>query len=342
MRYTRPRNFQGKILIIDGISGSGKTLLIKILDTLPNTSVAAFNYELEQLCIYSKKDGSDVQMLEHLVKLNVDKKRFDNSIAREVNLRRTDLSSILQSEKKWWYLRNLLRGDEGFPLDPTEQGKEFLTFVTHQLHATTKIIWDSFPEKVTQITCMRHPYYLLHHWESYMPMQGNNPRDFTICYDYKGGRIPWFQTEFLDEYLTADDINKAAMCITSLMKESFKVSTIFPENHLYVDFEGFVLNPSSCLTQLSYYLDTANSKKTRRALSLQNVPRNHINNGVSLPIYKKYASEKLNSLQNMEFDFLIQEEYAKVHLTPSIFTRLEKISTEYFSKFGIWYRGGQD
>jgi len=339
MIYTRPATFQGKSLIIDGISGSGKTLLLKILDIFPNTSAAAFNYELEQLCVHAQNCDSDLQTWQHLVKLNIDKKRFDNAIAREVNLRRTDLSSILQSEKKWWYLRNLLKGDQYFSLDPTGQGKEFLTFVTHQLHSSTQIIWDSFPDKVVQVTCMRHPYYLLHHWESYIPIQGNSPRDFTISYDYLGARIPWFQTEFLDEYLLANDINKAAMCITSLMKNGFKVSQTFPKNHIYVDFESFVLDPESTLSQLTKYIGEVNTKKINHALRSQNVPRLHINDGVSLPIYKKYASDKLNSTNSMEYDFQVQEKFAKLHLTPSIFTRLEKVSQEYFDRFGIWFKG---
>ena len=96
MNPVRVPKFPGNLLLIDGISGSGKTLITRLIDGYSANTSPSFNYSLEHLSILHHLRKIDTATAQLLIKLNLDQRRYDHSISREINLRPSDLSSVLK------------------------------------------------------------------------------------------------------------------------------------------------------------------------------------------------------------------------------------------------------
>ena len=186
--FKRNNHVSPTLLLLDGISGTGKTMVMKVLDCLEKTHLPTFNYGLEQLLVTKHYGKITSDAFDTILSLQLDQLIYDLSISREINLRFRDLSSIFKSPKRFHYLRNLAMSD--FDVDITKLSYDTLVIVVHQLLSTSSILNDSYRGILKRILCVRHPYYLFEHWLSYVENFGNNPREFTISHGQFG--TPWF------------------------------------------------------------------------------------------------------------------------------------------------------
>ena len=189
--WRRTQNFPGKVLVLDGMTGTGKTLVMNVIDTLSDIAPPKFSYILEHICIANAdellKAGIGTQMLQ----IHLDQLQYDGKISREVNFRPGDLSSILKSKKKFKYISRLFARDGELASARVEIENEALFLVVHQLFDTLGLLTSLPGKSITQITCVRHPYYLIDHWASYVSMHGASARDFTLTKGHNGD-LPWF------------------------------------------------------------------------------------------------------------------------------------------------------
>ncbi len=338
MKPVRNLRFPGTILLIDGISGSGKTMITRLIDGFSACTSPGFNYSLEHICILHSAAIIDTATAQLLISLNLDQKRFDDSISREVNLRISDLSSVLRSTKRSKYILSLFKNDSEVISDQRMSDYSNLSFVTHQLNHTSDLLRLVYADSLFEIICVRHPYYLISHWASYVDMMGSNPRDFTLWNNYLGSPIPWFITKYPDKYVSSDSINRAALCVIEILSQSLsKLSKETSSNQITISFENFVLNPTSTLTQLQRWPSLGQPIKINQIMQKEKVPRTHINKGRPLPIYKRYGAGLLESSSDMKADFQKQEVLAKRQLKPEIFKDLQELSERYLQYFGEWY-----
>jgi uridine kinase len=85
-----------KLLIVDGVSGSGKTMISRLIDSAPESTSPSFLYEFEYFCQLYSMGFMSQESASTLIRSGLDLKYFNDSIGREVNLRPSDLSSILK------------------------------------------------------------------------------------------------------------------------------------------------------------------------------------------------------------------------------------------------------
>lgn len=337
MSPTRNLTYPGNVLLIDGISGSGKTMITRLADAYTTTTSPAFNYSLEYTSILHSLEKLDTSTAQVLLKLNMDQRRYDGSISREVNLRPSDLSSVLKSSKRNEYLLSLLKNDSPDTSAEKMRLHPNLCFVTHQLNGATKLIEDTFLDKYFELLCVRHPYYLLSHWESYVPLLGNSPRDFTLWVDFRGNNVPWFIQRNMNLYLNSDPVNRAALCVVEILQQTFQKLTVNDSRRVVIPFERFVLQPRQIVAEIEEKLPVGKSSSMSNILKKEKVPRQHINSGRNLPIYRRYGSGALNSISDMRNDFKEKELAAQERLSPEIFNDLRQLSDRYFTEFGEWF-----
>jgi len=157
--WTRDLSFPGEIVLLDGLTGTGKTMLMRIIDSYESVSPPRFDYQLEQICIGISEHKIEPRAGTQLLQLLIDQRQYDLTLSRELNFRPSDLSSILKSNKRNTYLGRLLSSDVIKSMEILKHGKEKLFFVVHQLLETSTIL-DRLPNKsLKRVLATRHPFY---------------------------------------------------------------------------------------------------------------------------------------------------------------------------------------
>jgi hypothetical protein len=330
--WERENTFRAGILLLDGLTGTGKTMVMRILDTFPNLSAPKFNYQFEHLCIALGDLKIDNLAGTQILQLLVDQNLYDQKIGREVNLRPRDLSSIFKSKKKFTYLSRLLASDGIQGSDRVELETETLFLVVHQLLDRTKIADNLSKKTVNRIVCFRHPYYLMDHWASYIDMHGNSPRDFTVM----KGKVPWFIEE-QEDYLIGTTFERAACAISTLNNRALFHINDPSVKTLAVNFEEFVLSPNKFLEEFSILLGEDIPRSMDRVLRKEHLPRIHINDTKRRVIYQRYGSDLLDDKKSHLQDYLALESRIRAQLGAKYYSLLKEAASRYEAHFGIWF-----
>jgi hypothetical protein len=330
--FSRPNHISPNLIILDGISGTGKTMIMRFLDSLEQVHVPGFDYTIEQLLLAKLFGKLDEDALKCLFSLQIDQRLYDREISREINFRLRDLSSVFRSRRRLSYLKNLFASDVNFDLN--EHGKNALVIVVHQLLDAASILSEIYPGLVRQILCVRHPYYLFEHWLSYVGNFGNNPRDFTVTMGDKG--IPWFLNSQRSDFSDLSMADRAALCISDLIER--QESLIGKSKDLFlVDFERFVLEPNNYLAGIEIFVGKK-MKSIQSNLRKESLPRVHINASRNLPIYRKYGANQLKTDLSHQNDFAARRNKIFQSVSKKTFQQLEAAAYSYESRFGLWFK----
>ena len=327
-------SFPGQIVLLDGLTGTGKTMLMRLIDSYEDVSPPRFDYQLEQICIGISENKIDILAGIQMLQLLIDQRQYDAKLSRDVNFRPNDLSSILKSTKKFQYVRRLFKNDLIQNIKELNEGKEHIFIVVHQLLDTSMIL-DKIPNKsVKRVLATRHPYYLFDHWASYADMHGNSPNDFTITLD-KTYQVPWFIKESPEKFYLHSAEDKAALAIAELTHRQISYLKGKPDV-LVFDFEKFVLAPNNYLEKLGNLIGT-NANGISRKLKSENLPREHINDSTQKAIYRRYRSNLLTNDRDHKEDYRKLRERISHSVSKSHFILLESAAKRYEEEFGLWF-----
>ena len=331
--WLRDNSFISNVVLLDGLTGTGKTLIMKTLDLVDNLMPAKFNYQLEQVLIGIKLGEINENFGVQVAQLILDQMQYDMSIGRELNLRPRDLSSIWASSKRARYLSNMLLPDGNEATKRIEKSRSSLLITTHQL-IDSVIPLRKIPHKnLKHILCMRHPYYLLDHWVSYLPMHGKSASDFTLV----NGEVPWFISHNSRMYLESTTFDRAMIAISELTNNSLRYLESDPINVTVIDFEKFVLDPISYINTLNENIGFIDTIIAQKSLKKQKVPREHINDSLRKRIYLRYGAGNLST------NLTHKEDYSKLQYRISssakseVLDIFEESARLYEAKFGLWF-----
>ena len=274
-----------------------------------------------------------------MLNLLADIKFYDGAISREVNFRPSDLSSVFSGPYWYKYIKQLFMGDGEKAGIRLHKDNPILFFVTHQILSCIEPAKNAFGERLKIVQMVRHPLYLVEHWESYIMMHGNNSRDFTLWIDYKGQSLPWFAEGWEEKYLLSNSYDRSIFSISVLMEKVFESAKDkkLKDSVFFIPFELFVLDPWNYLNGLESFLGSKVTKNTDYILKRQHVPRESINAGPQKSIYKRYGLKKHNKAVSHEEDYGIQLESLKDKSSPEAFAVLEVMSKKYEEIFGLWF-----
>lgn len=334
-QWMRSNTFPGQVFLLDGLTGSGKTMIMKLIATTQNVVPPQFNYQLEHLCIAISEKKMDRFAGIEILQLLLDQLMYDSRISRHINFRPRDLSSVLSSPRRLEFLKRLFLSDGESAVDRLLNTPESLFLVVHQLLHTSQILDELPNKKVHRIVCARHPYYLMHHWVSYIEMFGSSPRDFTVT-TFDTSEVPWFIQKYATNFSSLHSYDKSALAISVLSGNLINFVEDSPKT-LVIDFENFVLNPNHYLTQLSERFGLKLSMAMTRELRRQNLPRHHINDSIKNRAYLRYSSDLLTTADDHKNHYTKLRHDLKKLTSAKYFKLLELAATEYEEKFGIWF-----
>ncbi len=337
--FTRPITLCNQVVILDGLTGTGKTMFGPLVSSFDRVQNGRFEYMFEYLAISAQLGKLSEDASFTMLNLLADIKNYDGTISREVNFRPKDLSSVLNGAQSLKYLKQLFMADGAAAGERIQAEKPILFLVMHQILSCMQPLKKAFGKRLQIIEMIRHPLYLLDHWDSYIAMHGESPRDFTIWLEHAGKSIPWFAGGWEEKYVQASQFDKVIYSIDSLMQPVLEKAgnKEFEETIAFVPFEQFVLDPEPYVSTIEKLLNTKATAATQKVLRSQKVPRKFINAGPQKNIYKRYGLKKQDKEVSHKQDYDRLMESAKKRSSVEAFAVVEKLSKQYEDRFGLWF-----
>ena len=339
--FERSASYPGKVIILDGVSGTGKTMIHRLLDSYIVNHPPMFSYTIEQICIAYHYNKISTDAAVTLLKLHIDQLKYNLSIGREINLRKNDLSSILKSTKKFTYLKKLLSEDGEGAISNITNDKKNVIILTHQLLESTKLFEQAVSRDFINFHSVRHPIYLFNHWSTYVSLLGTSVRDLTLWKNQDNQIIPWFFTDSAinKNYSSLHIGDKTLVCLIELTRKmiSHHQNCQNKTNYLVIEFEKFVLNPTNVVDRMDKLIESGVKKSMQRILNEEKIPRKHINSGKSLPIYLRYGAGSYESNLNHGDDYLNKLKKIEAQTSSIYFNEFKKTILEYEQNFKLWF-----
>lgn len=336
--FKRNLNLNQQIVVLDGLTGSGKTMLGPLISSFNRIQTGRFEYIFEYLSIAHYFNKIEDDAMNTIFKLQADIKLYDGMISREVNLRPSDLSSIFKGGKTIKYLKQLFKKDGAAVVPRLEKERPILFLIMHQSLSCIQGMFDTFKEKLFVIEIIRHPIYLLDQWDSYIKNYGTNPRDFSMWISYENQNLPWFTKGIEKEYSETKGYDRIIYAINNLYENIFEtIQNPGKKKIIFIPFEQFVIEPFQFIKKIEVFLDSTHTKKTLRILKKENLPRNSINDIPQRNIYKRYGLTGYNSKISDEQHYNDLMNKIKGKCLNKTFKILTDLSNKYEKEYGKWF-----
>jgi hypothetical protein len=337
--YSRNVSITDQVLILDGLTGTGKTMFGPILGCLNGVQPGRFEYMVEYLSIVAESGHLEPEAAKSLIRTLIDVKTYDNSISREVNFRPKDLSSVLKHGDRVKIFIQLMQNDGTTAIKKLRDNPRVPFFITHQLYGCIDLLSKTYGDGLFIIEMVRHPFYLFDHWLSYLPYHGTSPHDFTLLLNVEGSEFPWFTHSFSEEYIDAKNEDRVALAIAHLLEPILGdlPNSSVSKQTLVIPFEQFVLNPHSFITKIEQHTGRKFSKRINKVLTKQHVPRESVLAGPNLNIYRRYGFDPKSSLASDRNSYLALENRILPLLSDSVKKRFKGVADAYEARFGLWF-----
>jgi hypothetical protein len=291
INISRFEKFDNDVIIVDGLWGSGKTLLTPIISSMEDVEKQKIDYIYEYLCTLNWLKKIDSKSCEELISYYVDINQYDNIIGREINTKFGDDTSIFNNPKSLMYLKRMLF-NKGVEIN----NNYALLLMTHCIFAFSDPIFNALGSRLKFIEIVRHPLYMVQHWFNAYE-RFNVSTEFELCLDIPGPKVPWFAKDWSNEFKLLNNVEKSILSIIYLYKEIDKVILDDKKDFLILSFESIIVSPSTNIDKLCSYLGREKPKNITRVLKKQKIPRATISSGKG---HSKYGFKSNKGLTDQE------------------------------------------
>jgi hypothetical protein len=330
------------ILFLDGLTGTGKTMMVSILGSFDRVELVRFEHSYEYLFILSYLELLDAESASSLASLYADLATYNSHIGREVNLRPSDLSGAYGNSKLLLTLARLFRKDGPSVAVDIARNRPILNVLTHQALGVLGPAFESLGRRLRVVEMVRHPLFLIEHWYSYVDRFGNDALDFTVWIKNREV-MPWFAYGWEVEYQELNKMDRVIYSIHRLTEMAEATVARLPAERrdqvLLVPFEKFVLDPDPFLAQIAQLIGSNRGPGTSRAMRRQKVPRTAVLAGPRKPIYERYGWKFGKSEVSASDELERRMEFVEKRASPEGSAMLRLACDKYETRFGRWYDG---
>ena len=328
------------ILFLDGLTGTGKTMMVSILGSLDRVELVRFEHTYEYLCILNHLGLLDETTTGNLVSMYADMATYNSYIGREANLRPGDLSGAHDNSKLIQTLVRLFRKDGPSVAFEIARDRPILQILTHQALGVLGPAFESLGKRLRVIEMVRHPLFLIEHWHSYIDRFGRDPLDFTVWIK-NVEPLPWFASGWEEHYEQLNKMDRVIFSIHRLTQMADRAAMALPDELKsqiqFIPFEEFVLDPDPYLDQITQLLGSRRGSSTSRIMRRQKVPRKTLLAGPQRSIYERYGWRRGAEKASVADEYTRRLEFAEKGASSEGFSLLQQACTEYESRFGRWY-----
>ena len=326
-----------QVVFLDGLTGTGKTMMGPILSTFRRMEVQRIEHTYEYTCALRYLERMEEDAAVHLLRMHIDLACYNMMIGRETNFRWKDLSGVLGNPGGWRYVRRLLLPDGDAVVERINAARPILQIHSHQALGIAVPLFHALGDRLTVIEMVRHPLYLLEHWYSYIDRHGADPRDFTIWLHYNGEHLPWFAYGWEEKYVASKKMDRVIYSIeelTRLAEDTVRgLDEASRRRVLMIPFDGFVVDPWPYLRQIEGLLGTETTSSTSKAMRKQKVPRKLSTAGRDLQAYRQYNWQPPSKDSDESSELQKRWVYAAREATREGMEALERMCVAYEERY---------
>ena len=324
------------VVFLDGLSGTGKTMMGPILSSFDRVEVQRMDHTYDYLCTMQFLGQIEPEAVVTLLRLHTDLVIYNAMLGRESNFRWKDLSGVLNNPRGWRYLRRLLYPDGAPVIERIKQDRPVLQIHIHQLLGIAQPLFAAFGERLRYVEMVRHPLYLVDFWLSWSERFCNVPQDFNLWLQYGEAQLPWFVAGWEERYLASGPMDRTIYIIDSLTRraeETLGAMDVGTRRRvLVIPFERFVVDPEPYVGRLERLLGTGRTATTPGELRRQKVPRKLWTDGRDVGVYRRYNWRPPTRDDSEEAERQRRWEAIARQASPEGMHVLERLCTEYKSR----------
>ena len=276
----RPQSLIADVAIIDGFSGSGKSLVAPLMSSFQRSEVWLANYSYEYLCILDHLGLVEDSVATTMPNYLADWDTYHLLIGRGVNYRKTDASSAQKNGLKAVY-DGRLKGPEGDSiLKAARQTKPILNLMTHYIYGISQPLFTALGNRLKVcVVTDRHPLWLVEGWfrGNWDRRIGKDSREFQLCIRSRRQTVPWFVKGWETQYLKANAMEKS-IAVIDLFNRSFQkryrlMNAKDKNRSVFIPFEKFIVSPGLYIEKLARLMGTRRTRLTTQLCEKFGLPR---------------------------------------------------------------------
>ena len=186
--YTQP------VVLIDGITRTGKTMLSPILTSLENVELHRIETNFDRIPrLYKlKKITRDAAVA--CLRLEMETKLYESMISRSINFRKSDNSGVFNQIKPFKYLKRLFAPEGDVVVEKILKEKPIFQVQTHDILGINSIYFDAFGKSLRIIEMLRHPIDSIfgNCRRGYGKREADDPRIFSLNILHGKKLVPWY------------------------------------------------------------------------------------------------------------------------------------------------------
>lgn len=299
--FALQENISKNIILIDGITRCGKSLLSNLIPTLKNVEQIQFMVLIEHLIPALSFGVVKKDFVKSSLRTLMNELAYNCLLSRNLNFRKTDQTGVYNHRNINEYLKRLER-EEGDEIVKDLRDKEFsFPFMTHDLMVNLEYL-DQLDLDYKMIQMYRHPIDNIYSWftRGWGDRFDNDPRSFTLSLKYENNVLPWYCSGYEKEWLQYNSMERCVRAAIDLLYRSIDQhkKAKFPNKIHTITFEDFVQNSNIEMKKISLFLgkDITDSmelymKKARCPRILKNQDRKNklqkFKSGISNKLYQE-------------------------------------------------------
>lgn len=283
MKFLRKnQNICNNIVIIDGFSKSGKSMIASIFGYLNKCEQWQLDYRYEYIAALDSLNKISRDASETMINMWADNHIYDLTIGRNVNVRKTDVSSPYYDMLEKKFEERLSKQDGDNIVEEIKQLDPILPIHVHHTIGFSDLLLKGFANKLKLYTVsIRNPYKLINFFfeEQWPKRLCKDPRSFKLCIENSNGNIAPFyiSEEYTNIFQSANDIEKSILTVFIFHKKMFNmIDNADKETKskiMLIPFDSFIVNPGMYIDKICEKLDTYRVKDFDKIMKRENLPR---------------------------------------------------------------------
>ena len=274
-RFHSGENLAKNIVMIDGITRSGKSVLSHVIGTFENTEHIQFYMPLEYLMSGVALGSVRMDFARAFLTSQLNELTCNSMLGRNINFRASDQTGVPNHPRFEMYKTRLEQSEGDHIVELLRVGENLFPFLTHDVMVNYEIFEGLLPEaKVIEI--YRNPILNIRscYLKGYGNRFSNDPRFFTLTLSEGFEPVPWYaeSQELLWRSLNA--MERCVWMVTHLIRKSISQQNLIQRNLvLTISHEDLVQETGRIVERIETFIGEKSTAATSIQLSKQKCPR---------------------------------------------------------------------